>query len=436
MANKLVDVASAPALTNHGMAAMSTTKETNHAAPSSEQTSVPSWSFLSLNAEVNLRGGGCASSLLCDTAPTFDQNHEAYNSKNLSNGVEALYTETASKLDVTAGTEETFTISQRPSSPIWSGWAELENDPDIFTILLQEWGVPNLHVQEITDLADLITANPDDTLGLIFLSRYVPADTNSVGADTAARTPTETPSQPWFANQISKFSCGSVALMNILMNSKSIRLSETLSSFKSCTATFSAKDRGIALDENAKFREIHNSFSTKMDRMVVDVLLKEDARKFMQRQQSEARQLKLAEQQKTGGKSQKRKRGGITTKKRKKKSIANDEDDNGFHFVAYVPSYEAVWKMDGLQAQPACLGRIGVDQTWLNVAAADLMKKMEEAFSSGQECSLMSLSKTEVRMSSDAERDRTRKQEDWAPFIEHMLRMHAEKGDLQELLGL
>lgn len=424
MANEPASVGILPVTLNHTEHPTPTVPVQSHVHPLAAQADTQSWKFGSLKTEVDLRGGGCASSLLCDTAPEEDQN--GFVSKELD--ISSKSTETAS------GQQEdedlAATRNERPTSPVWSGWAELENDPEIFTILLQEWGVPNLHVQEIIDIAELITAQHDETLGLIFLSRYVAPETDSTAT---IKNLSENISTPWFANQISKFSCGTVALMNILMNSQNTSLSETLSNFKTSTSTYSAKDRGIALDENAKFREIHNSFSTKMDRMVVDVLLKEDAQKFKARKQTEARQVKQAEK---GEKSQKRKRGGIGPKKRKKKSAVADEEDNGFHFVAYVPANGAVWEMDGLQAQPGCLGRIAVDQTWLNVAAEDLMTKMQEALDSGQDCSLMSISKTHLPVAVMSEAERSRKQEDWAPFIEHMLRLHAEKGDLQELLGL
>jgi len=95
-----------------------------------------------------------------------------------------------------------------------------------------------------------------------------------------------------------------------------------------------------------------------------------------------------------------------------------------------------------MHAHPRLVGPIRPDQTWLNVAADDLFQKMQEAYNSGQECSLMSVAKTDTPSSQDEEQkevrrlEKERKQEDWAPFIECMLRLHAEKGDLQEMLGL
>jgi len=42
--------------------------------------------------------------------------------------------------------------------------------------------------------------------------------------------------------------------------------------------------------------------------------------------------------------------------KRRQKVVADvEEDDNGFHFVAYVPAKGVVWRMDGMEAAPRSL---------------------------------------------------------------------------------
>lgn len=44
------------------------------------------------------------------------------------------------------------------------------------------------------------------------------------------------------------------------------------------------------------------------------------------------------------------------TKRKSTRKIKDDEDELGFHFLAYVPINGAVWKLDGLQRQPDNLG--------------------------------------------------------------------------------
>ena len=48
-----------------------------------------------------------------------------------------------------------------------------------------------------------------------------------------------------------------------------------------------------------------------------------------------------------------------TSKSRK----VDDDDDSGFHFIAYVPVNGEVWKLDGLQRQPVNLGQLINDST-------------------------------------------------------------------------
>lgn len=45
--------------------------------------------------------------------------------------------------------------------------------------------------------------------------------------------------------------------------------------------------------------------------------------------------------------------------RKKSKPKGSDEDDAGFHFIAFVPVQGKVWKLDGLQRQPQSLGMSG-----------------------------------------------------------------------------
>ena len=45
-------------------------------------------------------------------------------------------------------------------------------------------------------------------------------------------------------------------------------------------------------------------------------------------------------------------------KKSKKTKPGVDDDDAGFHFIAYVPVDNNVWKLDGLERQPQKLGTL------------------------------------------------------------------------------
>jgi ubiquitin carboxyl-terminal hydrolase L5 len=72
-----------------------------------------------------------------------------------------------------------------------------------------------------------------------------------------------------------------------------------------------------------------------LDHLIVDLRLKDDVQAAMRKRAP-----------------QKKKR-----KKRKKASQIAD-DDNGFHFIAYIPLHGHVWKLDGTEPRPRRLGRI------------------------------------------------------------------------------
>lgn len=381
----------------------------------------PTWSFEGIQLDpVNIRGGGC-------TASTLHASVDPANSKSEQSPLAADTDEQlAEKHSPSTTSQEKEEEEENNVHTSWPGWAELENDPENFTILLQEWGMRSLSVNEVYDVTDLLHLDPTSIFGLIFLSRYVSPDQSR--ADTPSQAPdTVTKQQPWFANQISKFSCGTVALMNILMNTSSADtgLSESLSDFRNNTKNMNAKNRGVALDNHEQFRNIHNSFCTKLDQYIVDTLLKEDFNKAKQKTQAQARNA-----------TKKRKRGGMTfTKKRKPKQTYDGDEENGFHFVAYVSAHGNVWKLDGMQADPGHVGPINQGQTWLDVAVGDVSLRLQEALDAGEECTMMSVTRS-AGAYMISEDEKTRKQEDWAPFIETLLRIHAERGDLNEMLGL
>ena len=56
------------------------------------------------------------------------------------------------------------------------GWLELESDPGLFTLLLEDMGVPDVQVEEIYDLqAEKLIGDSkgQDVLGFIFLFKWI-----------------------------------------------------------------------------------------------------------------------------------------------------------------------------------------------------------------------------------------------------------------------
>ena len=307
--------------------------------------------------------------------------------------------------------EET-TTDQKLGATSWQGWAELENDPTIFSVLLREWGVKGVQVREVVPLDAIYDSPAPSTYGLIFLSRYLPLENV---AETDAPPP-----ELWFANQTSSFSCGTVALMNVINNRSGIHLGEHLEQFRSSTAMLSSKDRGLALDSFDHVRDPHNSFAAEIDILTVDARLKEDA-------QNAAKKKKAQILQK-----------GKKHKRRKKSKVVEEDEESGFHFIAYVPACGRIWKMDGMERRPQSLGSIDDTSDWLNIVIPDLQMQWQGAADNELEFSLLSLVRSEGTDTEQDDAENTEKarrlREDWGPLIAELVKMHAEKGTLEEKL--
>ena len=157
--------------------------------------------------------------------------------------------------------------------------------------------------------------------------------------------------------------------------------------------------------------------------MSVDLRLKEDA-------QAAAKKKKAQAQPSRKGK---RRKG-----RRKKTMTVEDDDENGLHFVAYVPAHGKIWKLDGIERRPQTLGDLDQDSNWLAMVIPDLQMQWEGASQSQLEFSLLSLVSSggegaEMEEAEDLEKA-TRLREDWGPLIAGLIRLHAEKGTLEQNL--
>ncbi|RMZ82308.1 hypothetical protein DV738_g1818, partial [Chaetothyriales sp. CBS 135597] len=286
----------------------------------------------------------------------------------------------------------------------------------IFSTLLREWGVPNICVQEVLELDGLFDARAESIYGLILLSRWTASET--------VNELSEPPDGVWFANQVQSFSCATVSLINIVMNHPELDLGEDLNAFRSLTQPMNPLERGWELDRNDKIRDVHNSFGTDIDRAKVDYKLQQDF-------QEAKKQAKEAERRS-------KKKGGAngSRKKRKQREDESVEEENGFHFIAYVPVAGAVWKMDGMERLPRKLGDITPGDSWISPVLAEVINMRETAAVNQFEMSLLSLVQQLDHSGIAAEADQMDKaREDWGPFLTTLLKLHGQRGDLKEIMG-
>lgn len=161
---------------------------------------------------------------------------------------------------------------------------------------------------------------------------------------------------------------------------------------------------------------------SEVDIMTVDWRLKEDAQTAAKKKRAQARPRKG-----------KRRKG-----RSKMTATVKDDDETGFHFVAYVPAHGKIWKLDGIEKRPQTLGDLDKDSNWLATVIPDLQMQWEGASQSELEFSLLSLVSSEgegaAREKAEDLEKAARLREDWGPLIAGLIKMHAEKGTLEENL--
>ena len=128
-------------------------------------------------------------------------------------------------------------------------------------------------------------------------------------------------------------------------NIPDIDLGPHLQSFKEFTKDFSPALRGDAITNYSFVKQIHNSFARKLDMLNIDILMKNNT--------------------------------VAKNKSKKDQSCQEDDSETAFHFIAYMPIAENIWKFDGLQRQPQRLGKL-TDADWLNQAKPDIQARIAE----------------------------------------------------------
>ncbi|KAL3770168.1 hypothetical protein ACHAW5_009263 [Stephanodiscus triporus] len=237
-------------------------------------------------------------------------------------------------------------------------WCTIESDPGVFTSLIESFGTRNVEVAELWSLDDDALSSltspiegVDDAAvhGLIFLFKWQSSSSNGGGDEGAAiggdggggmgepLTGDDVPPGLFFARQVTHNACATQAILGVLLNApnsvverdgaddvvvddyddgngRRLVLGKTLSDFRSFTSHFPPDLRGEAIGSSESIRAAHNSFGRAEDAFL-------------------------------GGDPGRPKR-------------AATDDDDVFHFVAYVPhdGDGCVYELDGLRPGPIRVG--------------------------------------------------------------------------------
>jgi ubiquitin carboxyl-terminal hydrolase L5 len=266
----------------------------------------------------------------------------------------------------------------------WKGWIEIESEPAVFNVMLKEFGVQGIKVQEIYSLEDYFLALlPQPVYGLVFLFQYQDTD--------AGQQENPCPAHVWFANQVNGTNaCASIALLNIVNNVAGIELGSELRKFKEDTITLSSEQRGQHLNKFVHVKSIHNSYARMIEMLEDDLVVEENYEEEERAKAAEAKRKAAA-----AAKPKSRQREGAATKKSKATAAAKRAEysnDSAFHYVAFVPIHGTLYKLDGMDSHPQDLGLCDVD-TWISIVAPLLQDRMTQFAEGGIHFALMALVK-------------------------------------------
>lgn len=211
-------------------------------------------------------------------------------------------------------------------------WCTIESDPGVFTELISEIGVEQVQVDEIwsLDAEELNRMKP--VYGLVFLFKY----TKDIATSERVVLEEGVPGL-FFAKQVVTNACATQAIMSVLLNNEEIKVGDTLRSFKEFTIDLDPETRGLAIGNSVPIRKAHNGFA---------------------RPEPFLFESKVA-----------------------------TEDDDVFHFVAYVPHNGKVYEIDGLQEGPIFLGEFdkSKNESWTDVATPVIQERMAKAQTQGSD---------------------------------------------------
>lgn len=184
-------------------------------------------------------------------------------------------------------------------------WQTLESDPGLFTELIERLGVENVEVRELLSLDVDSLEQLGKVYGLLFLFKYRRREyTDSSDQGVPAEQ-----SNVIFAHQIAQNACATQAILSVLLNTPGLDLGPQLSEFCEFVQHLDPESRGDAI-AMSEFLQTQHNFMCRPQLMVND---------------------------------------GPAP-------IMSEEDDGLYHYIAYVPTEQGLFELDGLKQAPVFHG--------------------------------------------------------------------------------
>ncbi|KAM9814253.1 ubiquitin carboxyl-terminal hydrolase BAP1 [Neosynchiropus ocellatus] len=211
------------------------------------------------------------------------------------------------------------------------GWLELESDPGLFTLLVEDFGIKGVQVEEIYDLQSKC---PSPVYGFIFLFKWIEERRSrrkvNTLVDETSVIDEEIVNDMFFAHQLIPNSCATHALLSVLLNCSGVELGTTLSRMKAFTKGFSPESKGYAIGNAPELARAHNSHARPEPRHLPE----------------------------------------------KQNGISAVRTMEAFHFVSYVPIKDRLFELDGLKAYPIDHGPWGEEEEWTDKARRVIMERI------------------------------------------------------------
>ncbi|XP_066528036.1 ubiquitin carboxyl-terminal hydrolase BAP1 isoform X2 [Hoplias malabaricus] len=211
------------------------------------------------------------------------------------------------------------------------GWLELESDPGLFTLLVEDFGVKGVQVEEIYDLQSKCQS---PVYGFIFLFKWIEERRSrrkvSTLVDETSVIDDDIVNDMFFAHQLIPNSCATHALLSVLLNCSGVELGNTLSRIKAFTKGFSPESKGYAIGNAPELAKAHNSHARPEPRHLPE----------------------------------------------KQNGISAVRTMEAFHFVSYVPIKDRLFELDGLKAYPIDHGPWGEEEEWTDKARRVIMERI------------------------------------------------------------
>ncbi|XP_075403590.1 ubiquitin carboxyl-terminal hydrolase BAP1 isoform X1 [Tenrec ecaudatus] len=211
------------------------------------------------------------------------------------------------------------------------GWLELESDPGLFTLLVEDFGVKGVQVEEIYDLQSKCQG---PVYGFIFLFKWIEERRSrrkvSTLVDDTSVIDDDIVNNMFFAHQLIPNSCATHALLSVLLNCSGVDLGPTLSRMKDFTRGFSPESKGYAIGNAPELAKAHNSHARPEPRHLPE----------------------------------------------KQNGLSAVRTMEAFHFVSYVPITGRLFELDGLKVYPIDHGPWGEDEEWTDKARRVIMERI------------------------------------------------------------